>query len=303
MSSAVSWCQRAAKFPRPSNPQQEVRINYCDVHLEDTSTKHPVILLIHGFPLTSHQFKHVLEPLAKAGFRCIAPDYTGAGGSSKPDHGYSKHAIAADLHELITVHLGITHDIHVVSHDIGAMIGHAYASQYPEQLASVTLGECPIPGTSTFTEDKGDVGHFHVNFHAHTDLVVSLTAGREELYIRYFFDKQAYNTAAITDEDVAVFVTAYSQPGAFRAACLTYKDFAQDLDDNVANLEKHGLCKVPALAMGGAKSHHAGRAEGMLKQLYQSVDVLELENTGHYLAMENPRGFVEGVLAFMRKHG
>lgn len=301
MSEIITWKQSAAKLMRPIHPQQEVRINYQEVQMGNQSTK-PTVLLVHGFPLTSHQFKHVLEPIAKAGYRCIAPDYTGAGGSSKPEHGYSKVAIAADLHELITSELGITDKIHVVSHDIGAMIGHAYASQYPDQVASVTLGECPIPGTTTFTEDRGDVGHFHVNFHAHTDLAVSLITGREELYLRYFFDKQAYNTAAITDEDIAIFVKAYSQPGAIRAACLTYKDFGEDSHDNMANLDTRGLCKVPALAMGGARSHHAGRAEGMLKQLYRSVDVLELEDTGHYLAMENPHGFVSGVLAFIQKH-
>ncbi|KAF2151421.1 microsomal epoxide hydrolase [Myriangium duriaei CBS 260.36] len=294
--------QKAAKFIRPSDAAEEVRINYIETIPQDRPGPWPVILLIHGFPLTSHQFTRVLGPFAEAGFRSIAPDYTGAGGSSKPEHGYSKTAIAADLHELITKHFGIKQKIHVVSHDIGAMIGHAYASQYPEQVASVTLGECPLPGTSTFEEDKGDIGHFHVNFHAHTDLAVSLVSGREELYLRYFFDKQAYNTAAITDEDVAIFVKAYSQPGALRAAFLTYKDFSKDLEDNKKNIQQRGLCKVPALAMGGTRSHHAGRAEPMLKQLYQSVIAAEVEEAGHYIAMENSKAFVREILTFVKRH-
>ncbi|GAM90991.1 hypothetical protein ANO11243_090380 [Dothideomycetidae sp. 11243] len=298
----IEHVQRAVKFSRPSNTSQEVRINYIEARPDEQTRNWPVLLLIHGFPLTSRQFKYVLQPFAESGYHCIAPDYTGAGGSSKPDYGYTKHEIAADLHELVTKQIGITRKIHVVSHDIGAMIGHAYASQYPDEVSSITLGECPLPGTTTFEEDKGDVGHFHVNFHAHTDLAVTLISGREESYVRYFFDKQAYNTAAITEEDVTAFAKAYSQPGALRAALLTYKDFGKDLEDNRADLHKRGLCKVPALAMGGARSHHAGRAEGMLQQLYTSVQAVEIEQAGHYIAMENPTAFVREVLAFVERH-
>ncbi|KAL9595705.1 MAG: hypothetical protein Q9219_006271 [cf. Caloplaca sp. 3 TL-2023] len=88
----------------PTDP--EIRLFYT------TSTPpipHPkgTILLIHGFPETSHQFRHVLAPLASAGYRVIAPDYRGAGYSSKPVSGYTKAVLAADLHELVTAHLQI----------------------------------------------------------------------------------------------------------------------------------------------------------------------------------------------------
>ena len=299
MASLPEVTQRTCKFERPSDANQEVSINYLECKPLDNEPW-PVILLIHGFPLTSHQFKHVLIPLAKLGFHCIAPDYTGAGRSSKPETAYSKHAIAADLWRLVYHELGITRQIHVVGHDIGGMIGHAYASMFPSHVITVTLGECPIPGTTMFDEDKGAVNHFHFNFHAHPDLAVALITGREELYMRYFFENQAYNSMVLTDEVIAVFVKAYSQPGALRAAALTYKAFSQDEKDNKEQRLVNGCFDIPALAMGGSRSHHARRAGPMLKQLYNRVESVDIEDSGHYIALENPLAFVREVARFVR---
>ena len=62
-----------------------VRMHYYDVG-EGSDT----LVLLHGFPQTSWQWRHVIEPFAQAGYRVIAPDYRGAGNSSRPrkDHGY-----------------------------------------------------------------------------------------------------------------------------------------------------------------------------------------------------------------------
>lgn len=56
-------------------------------------------------------------PLAEAGYRVIAPDYRGAGASSKTVTGYAKTQMAADLKDLVQNHLGIKEKIHVVGHD------------------------------------------------------------------------------------------------------------------------------------------------------------------------------------------
>lgn len=48
----------------------------------------------------------------------IAPNYRGAGASSKPWNGYSKKEMVADLHTLVEK-LGVNDKIHVVGHDIG----------------------------------------------------------------------------------------------------------------------------------------------------------------------------------------
>lgn len=108
------------------------------------------ILLIHGYPELSYQFRHVIPLFVKRGHKVIAPDYRGAGHSSKPCEGYNKVTLATDLYELLTKHLGVKENVLVVDHDVGGMVAHAYAVRFPEGTKSVAWGECPLPGTKEY---------------------------------------------------------------------------------------------------------------------------------------------------------
>lgn len=67
-------------------------------------------------------------------------------------------------------------------------------------------------------------------------------------------------------------------------------------------MEEHGKCKVPVLAFSGASSTHAAEAEDMVREMYENVEVAVVEESGHYLAEENPEDFARKVLAFVEKH-
>lgn len=54
-----------------------------DLHVTEQG-QGPAVLLCHGFPETSHAWRHQLPALADAGFRAIAPDLRGYGDSSAP---------------------------------------------------------------------------------------------------------------------------------------------------------------------------------------------------------------------------
>jgi pimeloyl-ACP methyl ester carboxylesterase len=54
------------------------------MHYVDAGAGTAALVLLHGFPQTSWQWRHVIEPFAEAGYRVIAPDYRGAGNSSRP---------------------------------------------------------------------------------------------------------------------------------------------------------------------------------------------------------------------------
>jgi pimeloyl-ACP methyl ester carboxylesterase len=112
-----------------------VTIHYIDC--PSVGNEKGIILLIHGFPQTSYQFRYVITPLSEAGYRIIAPDYRGAGHSSHPRDGYEKSIMAADLHTLLVEHLKIKEPVHVVGHDIGGMVAHAYAAWFPKDTRSV----------------------------------------------------------------------------------------------------------------------------------------------------------------------
>jgi pimeloyl-ACP methyl ester carboxylesterase len=294
----MKYLQRIATITTTSNEQ--IRLNY--IESRPSSEPKGAILLIHGFPQTSYQFRHVITPLSDAGYQVIAPDYRGAGQSSKPQNGYEKTQMAEDLHILIQDHLNVRGKVHVVGHDIGGMIAFAYASRYPNDVASVIWGECPLPGTLTYEQIKGTPDVFHFVFHQVPDLPEFLIAGKEREYCKHFFDKIIYNSAAITLEDLDHYALAYKQPGAIRAGLEVYRAFEKDAEENRSWLKAHGKVKVPSLLMMGGEFMLAQSAESMASEFHEGAEVLVIKESGHYIAEEDPEGFVKGVLDFVGKH-
>lgn len=282
---------------------EQVRITFVDAHPSTNSNVKGVILLIHGFPQTSYQFRKVISLLTEAGYRVVAPDYRGAGDSSRPVtmKGYRKTAMATDLHHVVKRHLHIDSPVHIVGHDIGGMIAHAYAVQYPEDTASIIWGECPLPGTTFYDESKKSVQLWHFVFHRITDLPEVLIAGNERAYIKHFYDKLAHNHAGITPADVDFYEKAYSMPGAMRAGINVYRMFNADAKENLEMRERSGKSKVRCLALNGDKSFLATKAKEEVSEFYEKFEVATVADSGHWIAEENPSEFAEKVLAFVNK--
>src|SRR3954468_3351449 len=59
----------------------------------------PAIILLHGFPESARAWRKLMDPLARKGFRVIAPDMRGYGGSDAPDgiEPYVLGTLAADI--------------------------------------------------------------------------------------------------------------------------------------------------------------------------------------------------------------
>ncbi|XXG98772.1 hypothetical protein Hte_005102 [Hypoxylon texense] len=284
--------------------EPSVRIAYIDCPSKSKRSQRGVILLIHGFPQTSYQFRHVINPLAEAGYRVLAPDYRGAGGSSKPATGFTKSIMARDLVRLLDA-LGIHEPVHVIGHDIGGMIAFAMAAKHPSRVASLNWGECPLPGTSTYAEDRTThaVQQFHFIFHCVSDLALALVAGRERIYLSHFFQKIAYNTAAIQSEDLDHYVQCYEQPGAMRCAFEVYRMFEQDAIECKEWIASYGKLSLPAVCLSGGKSRHLDAAGKMAAEVHQegTCEIVTVSDAAHYIAEENPEGFVEEALRLIER--
>ncbi|KAJ9620607.1 hypothetical protein H2203_007814 [Taxawa tesnikishii (nom. ined.)] len=264
----------------------EVRIHYIDCPPSSSKDHKGTIVLIHGFPQTSYQFRHVITPFSDAGYRVIAPDYRGAGESSKPRDGEA----------------GGQGKVHVIGHDIGGMVAHAYASRFADDTASVSWGECPLPGTKAYYDSLMDPGVWHFHFHWQLDLPEAMTHGNERIYIKSFYDRLCLNPAAIGVRDLEHYATMFAQPGAMRAGFDVYRGFHKDAEENKEWLQKHGKCKVPSLSLSGASSFLQAMAEGMVNEVYENVEVATVESSGHWAAEENPADFVRKNLAFIEKY-
>jgi pimeloyl-ACP methyl ester carboxylesterase len=127
-----------------------VRIGYTLAGISPGRSK--TLLLIHGAPQTGHAWRKVVPSLVAAGYQVVVPDYRGAGASTKPRDGYDKWTMAGDLHHLVHNELGIDGPLSVVGHDLGSMVGFAYALRYRDDVVSLTTMEarrCPAPITTS----------------------------------------------------------------------------------------------------------------------------------------------------------
>lgn len=284
----------------------EIRIHYVETWPRDKKVKKGTILLIHGFPETSYQFRHVMGPLAEAGYHVIAPDKTGHGFSSKPigdthqQDPFTKKSLAKDLHQLLTEHIGIKDPIHVVGHDIGGMVAHAFACQFPASVASVTWGECPLPGSTFYEERKHSSQWWHFDFQSHMpDIAVALVQGKERMYLKHFYDRQTQNQAAFTPDVVDFYAQQFSAPDALRCAFLTYRAFETDAEHNRRWRAQLGKLNLKNMVLSGGQSLHASSAEAMAKEFYENVHVGIIPDSGHFLAEEDPECFISELLKFI----
>ncbi|MFI5688670.1 alpha/beta fold hydrolase [Streptomyces sp. NPDC051636] len=97
----------------------------------------PVLLLLHGFPSGSHQFRRVLDVLGTC-YRLIAPDYPGFGHTQAPDgFAYSFDRLAGTT-EAFVRRLGLDRFVMYVF-DFGAPVGFRIAERHPEWIAGLVV--------------------------------------------------------------------------------------------------------------------------------------------------------------------
>ncbi len=106
----------------------------------------PVILL-HGFPDTAHLWRDQIAALVGAGYRAIAPDLRGRGGTDKPARveDYAIAKIVQDVAALLDA-LGVER-AHVVGHDWGAAVAWAFALFHPQRVARLVAISVAHPAT------------------------------------------------------------------------------------------------------------------------------------------------------------
>jgi pimeloyl-ACP methyl ester carboxylesterase len=97
--------------------------------------KKPAIVLIHGFPSSSHSFRRMIGPLAENCF-AAAPDLPGFGGSEPIEQPTFAHY--ADLIDGLLARLGVE-SFHLYLHDYGAAAGFHLATRAPERIRSLII--------------------------------------------------------------------------------------------------------------------------------------------------------------------
>ncbi len=103
----------------------------------------PLVLLLHGFPQFWWTWRRQLSTLSSAGFRAVAVDLRGYGGSDKPPRGYDLITAASDAAGLIRS-LGEANAV-VVGHDWGGLIAWTMAAYFPKVVRRLGIVSAAHP--------------------------------------------------------------------------------------------------------------------------------------------------------------
>ncbi|MGW3494827.1 alpha/beta fold hydrolase [Streptomyces sp. NPDC001020] len=276
------------------------------IHLHYVQGGHgdPLVLL-GGWPQTWWQFHKIMPALARR-HRVIAVDLRGMGGSAKPDTGYDKKTMAQDIYEL-TRHLG--HEkVDIAGHDIGAMVAQSLAANHPQAVNKLALLDVHHPDETMYgltllpQPDQHVDGDFTAGSRTYLwwfalnqvrGLPEKLLAGREREWLDSLFDYLLLDRASISEPDRDIYAWAYSSPEAIRAGNGWYQTFMQDIKDE----KGHAPLTVPVLALGGDHSNYAYLA-AVVPSKGVDVQVVEVKDSGHYLAEEQPETVIRLLTEF-----
>ena len=252
------------------------------------------VVLLHGFAENSHMWLPLMKELAKT-HRVIAPDLRGFGQSDKPAEGYTKTAMAQDIHALVQS-LKLP-SIKLVGHDIGLMVAYAYAAQYPTEVSRIVLMDAFLPGVGNWKDVwlLRDLWHFH--FYGKTPL--ALVKGRERTYLEHFWNDFAANPAhSIPEADRRLYAKAYAQEGAMPAGFEVFRAFAKDAVD--FEVYAKTPLPMPMLVLTGEKAS----GEFLINQgrlVATNVEGIVVKGSGHWLMEEATDQVVPKLVDFLNQ--
>ena len=255
----------------------------------------PPVVLLHGFPETSYAWRKVVPLLARH-HTVIAPDLRGCGASDRPATGYDKRTVAADVRALVD-QLGLG-PVNLVAHDVGMMVGYAYACAYRDQVRRLVLMEAALPGLGL--EAMYDAVKYPRMYHlplfeAPNGLAEALITGRERLFVDHFMRQQAYNQDGIEPEALDEYARCLAAPGALSGGIAYFRAHGVDAEHNRENAKTR--LAMPVMTMGGTASFGAG-LKAQVEPLVEHLRHVMIDECGHYLAEEQPARVADELLRF-----
>jgi len=256
--------------------------------------KGPAVVLLHGYGETGDMWSALAAKLAP-NYTVIVPDLRGMGLSARPSGGYDKKTQGHDVAGVLDA-LKID-KIDLVTHDIGNMVGYAFAAEYPARLRRFVLIDAPLPGVGPWDDIVKSHALWHFSFWGPD--AERLVAGRERIYLDRFWNEFSADPKKFPEASRAHYAELYARPGAMHAGFEQFKAFDQDAIDNKAFVAR-GKLTMPVLAVGGEKSFGPTMAVVMRAA---AVNVQEgiVPGSGHWVMEENPGATIALITDFLAK--
>lgn len=297
----------------------------------------PLVLLCHGFPETSWSWRHQITALAAAGYRVVAPDQRGYGGTMgpcDPEH-CDLVSLTADLVALVEA-LGESR-CHLVGHDFGALLAWHAAALRPDVFRTVACLSVGFPSFLTgnrppleiLRERTGGAFHYLLYFQdpylADAELGGDVRGALAKIF--WASSGSAPTEAAITFRPTLgprtslLDQTPTPPPGALAwlsendldqyAAAFSARGFSgplswyRALDRTWAALGDHrgDPVTVPALYVVGTRDEVYATTQGLLARMQRAVpnlrEVITLDGCGHWTQQERPAEVSGALVKFL----
>lgn len=188
------------------------------------------VFLLHGFPEFWYGWRAQIPALAKAGYRVIVPDQRGYHLSDKPKgvRSYRMGMLVADVLGLMDA-LGYE-KANLVGHDWGAEVAWEVAIRHPERLHKLAILNAPHPAVLRKFLFHGDLDQLRRSWYVFAFQIPWLP--------EYFLRKKDWRNMVrslrgsgkihtFTNDDIAKYKEAWSQPGALTAMINWYRAAAR----------------------------------------------------------------------------
>ena len=267
----------------------------------------PLVVLLHGFPQFWWAWRHQLVALAEAGYRAVAMDLRGYGGSDKPPRGYDPFTLCADVSGVIRS-LG-ARDAAVVGHGLGGLVAWTLPVLQPAQVRRVAVVSAPHPRRmrAAVRDPKQLLAGRHVaSFQLPLAPERHLTRDDGALVERLI---TAWSAPGFPDAEAAArYRAAIQVTGVAHCAMEFYRWGVRSLPrpDGIryARTMKPPV-RVPVLQVHGAldPAIHVRTAEGSGAFVDGAYRLHLVERSGHFPHEEQPEETTRELLAFLAEDG
>lgn len=218
-----------------------------------------LVILLHGFPQSSYEWRKVMPILGRSGYHVVAPDQRGYSPGARPttDDQYTMDHMVADT-------IGIADHFHakrfnLVGHDWGAGVAWATAIAHPDRLRSLTAVSVPHPAAYAKASENPAGEQSRKKGYINTFAAPGAGAGlASEGFLRAAFG------ATATDADIAEYMKVLGTVDAMNAALAWYR--ANDLRTGLGTGAPK--VKVPTLFVYGTADCCLGRDAADLTKNY-----------------------------------
>jgi pimeloyl-ACP methyl ester carboxylesterase len=248
----------------------------------------PPALLLHGFPEGAESWLPQLQALSERGYRALAPDLRGYGGSDCPV-GVDQYRLASLVEDVAAMARTMGPPVHLAGHDWGAAVGWAFACGQPELVRSWVALSVPHPAAlaraSRDDEDQRQRSSY---------IELFLQAGKaEEVLSADGFSRLrrmfSSGSDAVPSWVVDHYVASLSRPDRLTAGLNYYR---ANLGGQAWSGLGSGLgpARVPTIMIWGDHDPALGRRgiESTAEHVEAPYSLEILEGAGHWLQFERP---------------